>query len=175
MIICITGEPLSGKSTFARKLAVHLEDRYVLWSSGDYARQKGMQADEASIACSDLSLKLNDEINRYATTMLHEFDDVIIEGWPRSLEQAMVLDSTRQDYLVAFVFTDLPMQLERMCKRGREGDTLETVLQRSKAALRFHGQLVSHLPVRKLVPFTARGLEMNTVGSIECLESYLDG
>jgi adenylate kinase family enzyme len=173
MIICITGEPLAGKSTFAQALLVHLGGEYGLWSSGRFAREAGVSMDEKSVGDSDLSLSLNGDINDYAITLLNKRNDMIIEGWPRSLEQAMLLEKHRDDFVIAFVFTDLPLQLERMGRRGRDGDDFETILRRSKAALRFHGQLISHLPVRKLVPFTARGLESDPKGAIECLESYL--
>ena len=39
MIICLTGQPLSGKSTIGKRLAKELG--YIYFSSGDYARELG--------------------------------------------------------------------------------------------------------------------------------------
>lgn len=169
MIICITGQPLAGKSTFADELGRYLG--WSVWSSGTYARELGMMPDEDSILAQDLSLSLNERINSHAIDLLTSCNNQIIEGWPRSIEQVMLLEKFRDDFIIIFVFINPVLQMQRMQGRGRKEDIQDVVVKRSEAALRFHNQLMEFIPER-VIPFTADGIQ-DVKGAIECLENYL--
>ncbi len=169
MVVCITGQPLSGKSYLAELMA-HIFD-YSRFSTGEYARSLGMKKDEESIKQNDISLELNDQINEAVLEQL-EHGNVIIDGWPRSVEQALLLQNHREDFLIIYIFIGLKLMMDRMVKRKRFDDTLEMIEGRSRASLKYYYSLAEYMQ-EKLVVLSAENIATDTQGVLRCLEDYL--
>lgn len=166
MILCFTGQPLSGKTSVARRVA----DDYgwKLFSAGEYARQLGMDKYEPSIKEKGISLEMNDAINARVKELASEEENLVLDGYPRSVEQALLLQSLSHELVVFFFFVN-PILFERRLKeRGREGDGL-SARDRSLAALEMYERLFETI---ELEPFRAEGPVEKAVEEIEWL---LDG
>jgi len=166
MIYCFTGYPLSGKSTWAKNFA--LSHDFGFFSTGDYARIQGMKTDEKSIIKRDLSLDLNDRINTEVLRRIDHNMDYVIDGWPRSEEQALLLESTGVVYKTIFIALDPMAIMVRMEKRSRPGDEVEQIHGRMLAMIEFHSKLVDM--EHDLLYVDGRELE---AGGISWLEQQL--
>ncbi len=142
MRVVLLGPPGAGKGTQAKKLAEALEVPQI--STGDLFRQNidndtelGLEAkrylDNGDLVPSEITNKLVDE-------RLDESDvdaGFILDGYPRSLEQAKALDDmlerrgTKLDAVLEFRVSE-EVLLERLKERGRDDDTEEVIRNRMK-------------------------------------------
>ncbi len=142
MRVILLGPPGAGKGTQAKKLAEKLAVPQI--STGDLFRQNiddgtdiGMEAkrylDAGDLVPSEVTNKLVD--NR-----LDESDvaaGFILDGYPRSLEQAKALDDmlerrgTKLDAVLEFKVSE-EVLLERLKERGRDDDTEQVIRNRMK-------------------------------------------
>jgi len=134
MIYLFTGYPLSGKSTFAKRWATYKDCGY--FSSGRYAREHGMGEVQG-----DLSLAMNSRINTRVLKLVDIFDELVIDGWPRSVEQALLMDSVGKKYTTLFFTVNPLIARQRMLDRNREDDFIEEVENRTKAMVLLHTKL----------------------------------
>jgi adenylate kinase family enzyme len=139
MIVSLIGMPCSGKTTIGRRMAARLN--WGFFSSGEWARLRGLDSSEASIYEQDLSLKLNDEINAKVKLLVKRGSNWILDGYPRSLEQANLLSTYNQEIKLYFVTVDFETAIKRMEGRNREGEGLELVVRRRRSSLYLFGEL----------------------------------
>ena len=142
MRVVLLGPPGSGKGTQAKKLADKLGVPQI--STGDLFRQNieagtdlGLEAkrylDAGDLVPSEVTNKLVEE-------RLDEPDTAagfILDGYPRSLEQAKALDDmlerrgTKLDAVLEFRVSE-EVLLERLKERGRDDDTEQVIHNRMK-------------------------------------------
>jgi len=136
MIICMIGNPLSGKTTFALEVAREFNFGYL--STGEVARLHGISdRDRESIKRSDRAEDLEDAIRREVARVV-SLGDVVLDGFPRSVEQMEYLLGIEEGWnlLVFFFYVNPVMQFSRMQGRKRDGDVLEVVKSRTLASER---------------------------------------
>ena len=166
MIYCFTGYPLSGKSTWAKRFATSHDYNY--FSTGEYARIQGMKKTEESIMKHDISLELNDKINTEVLRRIDNNLDFVVDGWPRSEEQVLLLESTGCVYKTIFMTMDPMIIMIRMEQRNRSGDEINYVQGRIMAMIKFHEKMVDM--GHNLLYVDGRELE---AGGISWLEQQL--
>lgn len=165
MVYFFTGYPLSGKSTYARKWAEYKDLAY--FSSGDFARANGMDESEESVLEQDFSLSLNEKINSRVVALIG-FGDCVIDGWPRTVDQAMIADSMGVEYRLLFFVVNPLVALERMEKRGRSQDDRPIMEARTEAMIKL--QMKLRMTIRRM--YTIHGGE-NTGGNPLWLKEQL--
>lgn len=123
-LVCVTGHPLGGKTTLARWLADHFHAEY--WSSGDFAREHGLDPMEQGIKERGVSFALNSKINEEAHRRLGTRSPILImDGFPRTYEQVTMV--RKRCPLVLFVMISPVVMWARMRLRGRNDDVREVV------------------------------------------------
>lgn len=151
MIYFVTGMPLSGKSTVARRLAAEARAEYL--GTGEYARSLGMGL-EPSIKTRDLSEAFNDRINARVFELVESSGGhCVVDGYPRSLEQLnkvrTALDGLRS-YRVIYVTVNPLVVYDRLERRaraeGRPEDTVEVVCGRLDRARAWRVELATAYP-----------------------------
>ena len=162
MILAFTGQPLSGKTTVAEELAKR--KGYGFFSTGDYARFLGIQVVEPSIRRIGLSLKLNDAINDMVEYKCRQHSNIVLDGYPRSVEQVLLLQSLPSRLYVFFLFVNPVIAKSRMDDRGREDDDWAIINDRSEAAVRMCENLRR---VVDLQPFFFEGTVEQAVTEVE--------
>jgi len=150
MNIIVFGAQGTGKSTYAKYVAEKLDVPYIY--SGDIFRQMSHQ-----------DLPLSKKINKFVTKGLLVPDDIVIsavkgelnkidlsrgvvfDGFPRNLKQAQSLPV--EVNLIIHVTLSEKIILERLLKRGRSDDTMETIRKRleiydkeTAPLLKFYGE-----------------------------------
>jgi len=146
MVYFFIGMPLSGKSTLARKAAKQTGYRYL--STGDLARSLGMGMED-SVRTHDLSVSLNDRIQEEVLRSIKE-ESVIVDGFPRSIEQLHLIADLIPDLNVVFV-TENPLIIydrlqHRVRMEGRPEDTTEVVSGRLRRSEEWRRELAIELP-----------------------------
>ena len=136
-VVCVMGLPCSGKTTIKNELANILSCSSL--STGDIVRNLGV-SDEDRNNCNtlDLSLELNDHINKTVLGYLSTHDTVVLDGYPRSAEQVELLMRLRDDVIIVWLTSATPAIMHRAELRGREFDTKEVMLNRVKSSLRLY-------------------------------------
>jgi adenylate kinase len=150
MNIIVFGAQGTGKSTYAKYIAEKLNVPYIY--SGDLFRQMSQQAST-----------LGQQIKEYVTKGLLVPDDIVIsavkeelnkidlsrgvvfDGFPRNLKQAQSLPV--EVALIIHITLSEKIILERLLKRGRSDDTMETIRKRleiydkeTAPLLKFYGE-----------------------------------
>jgi adenylate kinase len=133
MNIIVFGAQGTGKSTYAKYVAEKLDVPYIY--SGDIFREMSRQ-----------DLPLSKKINKFVTKGLLVPDDIVIsavkgelnkidlsrgvvfDGFPRNLKQAQYLPVEAN--LIIHITLSEKIILERLLKRGRSDDTMETIRKR---------------------------------------------
>jgi len=162
MTFCFCGTPLSGKTTFSKRFAE--ESGLPYFSTGDFARGLGM-GNEPSIKERDLSERLDERITAEALGRC-EGGHAVIDGFPRSGRQFVLLDDLRQlthfkfDYRIVFVMANPAVVFDRLVVREREQrrpeDAAEVVLGRLKRSAEWLSELRG-LAARRLVVYSSEG------------------
>ena len=154
MVICMVGSPLSGKSTLGRSIAKEVGISYM--STGEYARKIGMDHSEKSIMDNDVSAQFNDKIVQEVFKQIDIHQNIIIDGFPRSVEQAVTLADSIEHYVVIYLFADPAMIIKRAQNRQRPGDEVELVRSRLEASIRLRHDLE---PIVNPWVYTVTGFE----------------
>jgi len=152
MIYFFTGMPLSGKSTIARRLAAEEDLRYL--STGEYARSLGMGMED-SIRTRDLSDRFDAQIIERVIKECSS-DNVIIDGFPRSIEQInVIMENISLDYVIYFVTANPLVIFDRMESRstieGRPEDNYDIVASRIERSNEWRRELMATCQGVKLV------------------------
>lgn len=141
MIFSFVGSPLSGKSTFGKDISTILGFDY--FSTGEYARSLGMNPKEESIKDNDLSFDFNQIINKEVLHKIGTSRDLILDGFPRSEEQVVLLNELDIEYYIIYFYADPALILSRMNNkdRGRESDIREYVMGRINSSVKLRSDL----------------------------------
>lgn len=148
MIMCVIGIPLSGKTTVAKYLA----DRYGAYylSTGDIFRKMNQIGEDVSKT--DLSLEYDREIRRLVIAECIIQKHIIVDGYPRSLDQLYELMGLEKDYRIVYVYTPLPIVLDRAKRRKRDWqDAADKVISRARAARKLWTNIREVAPEEKLL------------------------
>jgi adenylate kinase len=147
MNVVLLGPPGSGKGTQAERLSDERKLRHI--STGDLVRA---HPDETERYARAGRLVPDDVMMRLLGGALDEGDgDVLLDGFPRSVEQAEALEDLLP--LDAVVFLDVPddVVLERLARRGREDDEPDVIRRRLDVYRDETAPLVSHYERRGLL------------------------
>lgn len=170
-LICVTGQPLGGKTTLARWLAEKLRADY--WSSGDFAREQGMDPMETAILKQGVSFALNSKINEEAYRRISAAPPILVmDGFPRTYEQITLV--RKLEPLVLFVTISPIVAWSRMGIRGREDDVRSVVIAKTMASLDLLGDLLEEESIRMYMISGDDGESLRQEGLRWC-ESYLVG
>ncbi len=167
MKLMIVGPPSAGKTETSKKLAELYECVHV--SSGEYARSIQTQENFEALAVGDLSPD-HLRIAQWATAKVKAHDRIIMDGFPRSMEQVRSFDFTP---INAIVWLDVPVGecLKRATGRGRADDIASVFWRRYMNYMRHTAPVLaelSQLPEAPLVHFLDNGhsLDENVVSLI---------
>ncbi len=139
-VFILFGPPGAGKGTQGKLLSQELG--IPLISTGDMLREAIARGDELGNKVKDIvdsGQLVSDEIMAEVLASRLQQDDVrngfILDGYPRTLEQARFLDNLLKKlgfFIDRVVFLDVPRSelVERLLKRGRNDDRIEIVEQR---------------------------------------------
>jgi adenylate kinase family enzyme len=162
MIFCFCGTPLAGKTTMSRRFAHDMGLPY--FSTGDLARSLGM-GNEPSIKEKDLSERLDAQITAEALGRC-EGGRAVIDGFPRSAKQFVLLDDLRHltypkfEYRIVFVMANPAVVFDRLVIREREQrrpeDAAEVVLGRLKRSAEWLSEL-QNLAGQRLIVYNSEG------------------
>lgn len=136
MQLILFGPPGSGKGTVASLI----QQKYhcPILASGDLLRkeieEKTALGNKVSSFLSAGELVPDSIINIFVEKKLKELEDaemIILDGYPRTLNQAQALDELTEDKKIVF-YLDIPrpILMERLLKRGRSDDTREIIENR---------------------------------------------
>jgi adenylate kinase family enzyme len=158
--------PLSGKSTLARRAAEQTGYGYL--STGDLARSLGMGLED-SIRTHDLSVSLNDQIQAEVLRLVRE-GPLIVDGFPRSIEQLHAVSDDMGDVNVVFVVENPLIIYDRLQRRmkmeGRPEDTTEVVAGRLRCSEEWRRELVSEAPQTRTVRGGDLANSVDVIGDI---------
>jgi adenylate kinase len=150
--LVLLGPPGSGKGTQAERLSDELGLAHI--STGDLVRAHPDETEEYSRA----GLLVPDDVvvGLLARALPAGSGGVMLDGFPRSVDQAGVLDELLRKAgrpLTAVLFLDVPddVVVERLAQRGREDDDLETVKRRLAVYRDSTEPLVEHYDRRGLL------------------------
>lgn len=140
--IVLFGIQGSGKGTQASLLKTHYSDQISYFSSGDIFRAlKSYPNAIGNFLSNRLELwqLISDEVTIalfkfYFSTILDENKSMLLDGYPRTLEQSVSLIQTLLKYKreVVWIYLELDRDTakKRMLDRGRPDDTLEVIDKR---------------------------------------------
>lgn len=118
--VVLIGPPCSGKSTIGKKLAESLGYKYI--SSGDIARQ--MAEEDGNIDNLNAgNMAPEDRMRQKIAEVFNENSDIILDGFPRFLEQwTWMVENFEHEF--AYIVIDAPilMLFSRVAQRGRADD-----------------------------------------------------
>ena len=120
--IVLIGPPCSGKSTIGKKLADSIKYRYV--SSGDIAR-KMAENDGTVDSLNAGNMAPEDKMREEISTIFSAGGNLILDGFPRFVEQYEWMMDRFFDYQFTFILIDVPTLslFTRVASRGRADDT----------------------------------------------------
>jgi adenylate kinase len=150
--LVLLGPPGSGKGTQAERLSNELGLTHI--STGELVRAHPAETEQYSRAG---QLVPDDVVVGLLDGALPTGPGgVMLDGFPRSVEQAGVLDELLRKAgrpLTAVLFLDVPddVVIERLAQRGREDDDPETVKQRLAVYRESTEPLVAHYERRGLL------------------------
>lgn len=104
MIIFIFGPPGSGKGTYSKKIEAELGIKHL--STGDFFRNHTNKNTELGLKIKEYidegELIPDTIVNSVAEKLLnkHENDDIILDGYPRTIEQAKFLDNINKPDII---------------------------------------------------------------------------
>lgn len=132
MIIALMGKPGAGKSSVARAVA-EMCCRMEHISSGELAREMADKADMLKLADGELfnEEKMRSAIGRSIYNVLFDGKDVILDGFPRSVDQMKWLT---EKFNSRFIIVNLECVTEdiikRLTVRGRLDDNSDAIRKR---------------------------------------------
>jgi adenylate kinase family enzyme len=148
MILCFVGIPLSGKTTVAKYVAEKYDAFYL--STGALFRKLNKIGEDVSKT--DLSLVYDREIRRIVLAECLIQKDIVIDGYPRSVNQLNELMELEKGFRIVYVYTPLPIVVDRALKRNRDWqDTRKRVINRAKAAMQLWREIRDRVPTEKLL------------------------
>jgi adenylate kinase len=143
----LLGPPGSGKGTQAERLRDELDLTHI--ATGDLVRAHPEETERytraGQLVPDDVVLKLLEQALREAPR------GVLLDGFPRNVEQADALDRLLR--ITDVVFLDVPddVVVERLAQRGREDDAPETVRERLAVYRQTTEPLVDYYARRSLL------------------------
>lgn len=119
--IVLIGPPCSGKSTIGKRLAESIGYKYI--SSGDIAR-KIAKEDNTMDNLNAGNMAPEDRMRNEINDIFCIGGDIILDGFPRFVEQYEWIIEQFFDYKFTFILVDVPTLLlfNRVVDRGREDD-----------------------------------------------------
>lgn len=172
----VIGPPSCGKTSMAKELAAAYNCQHV--SSGDYARSIQTQANFEALAMGDLSPDHLQIVN-WVTKKVNEADRIVIDGFPRSIEQFNAFDFKSID-VVVWIDTSVGDCLQRAFGRGRADDQAPIFWKRYLNYMKFTAPLLYELsqsPSISLAHFVDNGhsLEQNVALVKDAINKAIGG
>ncbi len=173
-ILIFLGPPGSGKGTQAEKISkkyeiVHLSTGLMLRDHVERETELGIKAksilDEGSLVPDDLVIQmLKDRLDSDDSK-----NGAILDGFPRTLPQAMSLESDGKFIIKSVIFFDVNEEelVKRMLERGRSDDTEESIKVRLKVYRNETEPLVEFYSNKNLLT------KINGLGSIDDISSTI--
>lgn len=119
--ISLIGPPCSGKSTLGKEIAETLGYKYI--SSGDLARKMAKEdGDMSNLNAGKMAPE--DRMREELYNALSVSEDVVLDGFPRFLDQYNWLVNSDLDYKFIFIIVDASINelFYRVAHRGRSDD-----------------------------------------------------
>lgn len=147
--ILVIGPPSCGKTTISKLLAAHYECKHI--SSGDFARAIQTKQNNEALAVGDLSPD-HLAITEWVAKQIHDYDRIIMDGFPRSAEQHEAFDYETVDLAI---WLDVPVGicLQRAGSRGRGDDQAPIFWRRYMNYMKHTGPLMWHFSQTTKVSF----------------------
>jgi len=136
MNIIIIGSPGSGKGTLAAQIVQKYNYEHI--STGDILREEKKKDTELGLLLRETlgtgNLVSDEIVNQLVETKLKTIDKpFVLDGYPRTLQQANFLDSIAQIGLVIFLNVPDEVVIQRIIERGktsgRQDDLSEEIIQ----------------------------------------------
>jgi adenylate kinase len=177
MQVILLGPPGVGKGTQSKLIAeklglIHLSTGDMLRKAGDEKSPIGLKAkavmEKGKLVSDDIMISIiRKELLK--SEMSHGF---ILDGFPRTLEQAIALDGIFEechfsDIKVINIVVDKEEIFKRLQGRGRNDDTMETVMHRLDVYKEQTAPVKEHYE-KKFTVF-----DINGIGSIEQINSKI--
>lgn len=133
MIIVLVGKPGVGKSSIARRLEEMCGNKVRHISSGQLAREMADSADREELAKGELfnEDKMRGAIKRSVYNVLMDGYDVVLDGFPRSVDQMKWLTETfKSRFIMVNVECCTSDIIKRLTVRGRMDDNKGAISKR---------------------------------------------
>lgn len=160
MKISLIGLPGSGKSTLAQLLSNILDVMYI--SSGSLARAHGFAGSEEEKAG-----KLDPNENKIRALVKEAIGDstkYILDGFPRTLDQIEKVGIPFDVVLYLNMAAHVEVAIQRLIKRGRPDDNIDTILRRMQTYYENTAPLADYFDDKGiLINIDATGTISNTI------------
>lgn len=176
MIIILIGPPGSGKGTIGELIRKNYQ--FPIVSSGEILRNERTKETDIGQQVADFLLSgelvpdqvINSLIEKRLKELQYE-PTIILDGYPRNLNQAHALDKILETKVTVF-YLDIPKNIliDRLLKRGRTDDTEEIIERRFEVYQKETQPLINYYTENKII---VKINEESSLKAFQKIETFL--